>query len=40
MPISAAYKTNVLHGFVVLACSSLGIVLNAAYDLVLRPYGG
>lgn len=40
MPISAAYKANVIHGFVVLACSSLGIALNAAYDLVLRPYRG
>lgn len=38
MPISAAHKTNVLHGIAVLACSSVGIVPDAAYDLMLRPY--
>ena len=40
MPISAPYKTNNLHGFTVLPSSSLGIVPNSAYDIVLRPYGG
>lgn len=36
MPMSAAYKTNDLHGFTVLLSSSLGIVPDAAYDLVFR----
>ena len=40
MPISAAYKTNDLHGFTVLLSSFLGIVPDAAYDIVLRPYKG
>ena len=40
MPIMAAYKTDDLHGLMVLRSSSLGIASNSAYDIVLRPYGG
>ena len=40
MPIPAAHKTNLLHGFTILPCASVGIVPNSAYDLVLEPYRG
>jgi hypothetical protein len=40
MPIPAAHKTKILHGFTILLCASLSIVPNSAYDLVLAPYGG
>lgn len=40
MPILADYRTDDLHGFMVLRSSSLGIVQDSAYDLVLEPYKG
>lgn len=40
MPISHVYKSHHLHTFTVIRCSPVGIVSDAAYDLVLRPYRG
>lgn len=39
MPITAAYKTHDRHGLMALRSSSIGIAADAAYDLVLAPYG-
>jgi hypothetical protein len=35
MPILHVSKSHHLHGFTLLPCSSVGIVLRSAYDLVL-----
>jgi hypothetical protein len=38
MPIPHVSKSQHLHGLALSPRSSVGIVLQAAYDLVLRPY--
>ena len=38
MPILDVSKSHHLHGFALLPCASVGIVLHSAYDLVLAPY--
>lgn len=38
MPILYVSKSHHLHAFALLPCSSVGIVLQSAYDLVLAPY--
>ena len=40
MPILDVSKSHHLHGFALLPCAPVGIVLHSEYDLVLAPYQG